>query len=231
MIRVAIIPARSGSKGLKNKNIINLCGFPLIYYTIDAAIKSHVFDRIIVSTDSKLYGEIAQQYGAEVLYRDENLSNDSTPTFFVVEDVLKKIDGNIDYFALLQPTSPMRNDEHIVDAVNSFDLNYENFDFLASVKEADYSKSLVNRIDEDNSLKYFSDNYSNYRRQLFKEYTPNGAIFLGKIDSYLCQRHFFGKKSLSYKMSKVDSIDIDDEVDYELAKIYMRKRLQELNCE
>ena len=66
MEKIAIIPARSGSKGLKDKNIIDICGKPLIAYSIEAAVKSKIFSRIIVSTDSKLYGSIAEQYGAEV---------------------------------------------------------------------------------------------------------------------------------------------------------------------
>ena len=76
MKKIAIIPARSGSKGLKDKNIIDLCGKPLIAYSIEAATKSDIFDRVIVSTDSKGYKDIAEQYGAEVLLRDEKLSND-----------------------------------------------------------------------------------------------------------------------------------------------------------
>lgn len=94
MKKIAIIPARSGSKGLKDKNIIDLCGKPLMAYTIEAAIQSCEFDRIIVSTDSEIYAGIASQYGAEIMMRGEKLSNDNTSTFEVLEDILKRLSLN-----------------------------------------------------------------------------------------------------------------------------------------
>lgn len=225
MRKIAIIPARSGSKGLKDKNIIEICGKPLIAYSIEAAVKSRLFYKIIVSTDSKLYGDIAQQYGAEVLYRGESLSNDEATTYMVMEDILAKID-KVDYFVLLQPTSPMRNEKHIREAVELFESKYDDFDFLVSVKEAEHSNVLVKPIDEDGSLKFFNTDFSDYRRQQYKEYSPNGALFFGKPDKYLKQKHFFGAKTIAYKMSGFDSIDIDNELDYELAKICMKKRME-----
>lgn len=118
MKRIAIIPARSGSKGLKDKNIIDLCGKPLVAYSIDAAIQTGLFEHVIVSTDSELYAEIAQQYGAEVMMRGEALSNDKATTYMVLEDILNnKLVEPIDYFVLLQPTSPLRTSKHIKEAV------------------------------------------------------------------------------------------------------------------
>lgn len=225
MKKIAIIPARSGSKGLKDKNIIDLCGKPLIEYSIEAALKAGCFDRVIVSTDSEKYGKIAISAGAEVMYRGEELSNDKATTYDVLKDLLSRVDCNIDYFVLLQPTSPLRNAEHVLEAIRKFEDNFERFDFLVSMKDADHAKVLVNPIDDDESLKYFDTDFANYRRQAFKDYCPNGAIFIGKPDKYIQKGHFFGEKSLSYIMSKYDSVDIDDEIDYELAKICMRKRL------
>ena len=101
MKRIAIIPARSGSKGLKDKNIIDLCGKPLIAYSIEAALETGLFDHVIVSTDSEHYAEIAQHYGAEVMMRGEALSNDKATTFMVSEDILKnRLQESIDYFVL-----------------------------------------------------------------------------------------------------------------------------------
>lgn len=223
MNRVAIIPARSGSKGLKDKNIKEICGKPLMAYSIEAAIQSKVFDKIIVSTDSKKYGRIAEKYGAEVMYRGENLSDDKATTYMVVEDILQKLKSNIDYFALLQPTSPMRTSKHIKEACVKFENNMEEFDCLVSVKEAEHSSILVKPIDDDESMKYFDMDFSNYRRQSFKEYSPNGAIFIAKPDVYLKKKHFFGKRSIAYKMNEIDSLDIDNWLDYEMACICMKK--------
>ena len=98
MNKIAIIPARSGSKGLKDKNIIDLCGRPLMAYSIEAAIKSSCFNRVIVSTDSEKYGKIAKQYGAEVMYRGAKLSDDKATTFMVLEDILDRLKEPLDYF-------------------------------------------------------------------------------------------------------------------------------------
>lgn len=219
MKRIAIIPARSGSKGLKDKNIIDLCGKPLIAYSIEAALETSLFDHVIVSTDSEHYAEIAQHYGAEVMMRGEALSNDKATTFMVLEDILKnRLQESIDYFVLLQPTSPLRTSKHITEAIEKFESKIEHFDFLVSMKEAEHAKVLVNPIDDDESLKYFDTDFSNYRRQGYKDYSPNGAIFIAKPDSYLEQKHFFGAKALSYIMSAEDSVDIDGALDLVVAK-------------
>lgn len=222
MKRIAIIPARSGSKGLKDKNIIDLCGKPLIAYSIEAALNTKLFDKVIVSTDSDTYAEISRRYGAEVFMRGENLSNDNATTYMVIEDILmNKLQESYDYFVLLQPTSPLRNAEHIKEAIEKFEKKYDQFDFLVSVKESEHAKVLVNPIDEDESLKYFDTDFSNYRRQGYKDYSPNGAIFIAKPERYLHQKHFFGSKSLSYIMTAEDSIDIDGPLDLALAKVIM----------
>lgn len=227
MRKIAIIPARSGSKGLKDKNIIDVCGKPLIAYSIEAALSYGLFERIIVSTDSKEYGIIAQKYGAEVMYRGEELSNDKASTYSVINDLLNRLELSFDYFVLLQPTSPMRTSRHIEEAAALFERNCDKFDFLVSVKEAEHAQVLVKPIGEDGSLKYFDTDFSNYKRQEYKDYSPNGAIFIGKPDAYLKQKHFFGAKSLAYKMSKFDSIDIDERLDYELACLCIKKRRDE----
>ena len=226
MKRIAIIPARSGSKGLKDKNIIDLCGKSLIAYSIEAALETSLFDHVIVSTDSEHYAEIAQHYGAEVMMRGEALSNDKATTFMVLEDILKnRLQESIDYFVLLQPTSPLRTSKHITEAIEKFESKIEHFDFLVSMKEAEHAKVLVNPIDDDESLKYFDTDFSNYRRQGYKDYSPNGAIFIAKPDSYLEQKHFFGAKTLSYIMSAEDSVDIDGALDLVVAKAIIAKKM------
>lgn len=216
--KIAIIPARSGSKGLPNKNILMLLDKPLIAYTIEAAIKSNEFQRVIISTDSLEYKEISEKYGAEVILRDEYLSNDKATSFMVIEDVLKKIKiENFDYFMLLQPTSPFRDEKHITESIEEFEKEYSNLDFLVSMTESSKSADLIKRIGNDKTLKNYDLDYSNYRRQDGKEYYPNGAIFIGKVDKYLEKKHFFGEKTLAYFMNKEDSIDIDDRLDFEIA--------------
>ncbi|MCK8584843.1 GDSL-type esterase/lipase family protein [Yersinia ruckeri] len=214
--KIAIIPARSGSKGLPSKNILTLIDRPLIAYTIQAAIESNEFDRVIVSTDSIEYKDISEQYGAEVILRGANISSDTSTSFMVIKDVLLRQDQQPDYFVLLQPTSPFRNSSHIKDAITQFE-DHMDANFLVSVTESNKSSSLIKMIDDDLSMCNFDFDFSTYRRQKYKEYYPNGAIFIGKTDEYLSKEHFFGKDSLAFLMSKEDSIDIDDELDFLLA--------------
>ena len=201
MKKIAIIPARSGSKGLPNKNILMLGNKPLIAYTIEAALKSKEFERVIVSTDSLEYKYIAEKFGAEVFMRSEELSNDKASSFVVIEDVLKRIEATVDYFVLLQVTSPFRNENHIKESIDLFEENYNNCDYLVSMQKSDKPSSLIKPI-YDNTLKEYSVDYSNYSRQKYDEYHPNGAIFIGKVREYLKQKHFFGEKSRAYFMNK-----------------------------
>ena len=224
MKKIAIIPARSGSKGLKDKNIKKLCGKPLISYSIEAALQSGLFEEVITSTDSKEYGKIAEKFGSKVYYRGEELSNDSASTFMVIEDVLEKYNKTVDYFVLLQPTSPMRDYKHIKIAINMFEENFDKYDSLVSVKEAEMASILVKPLGKNNGLNYFDADFANYRRQKYKEYSPNGAIFIGKPQAYKKTKHFFGKKGIAYIMSKKDSIDIDDEIDFKLATLIMKEK-------
>lgn len=228
MKKIAIIPARSGSKGLVNKNILMLLDKPILAYTIEAAIKSQEFSKVIVSTDSLEYKEISEKYGVEVILRGETLSNDSATSYMVVKDILDKDLGiKYDYFVLLQPTSPFRNSTHIKESIEKFEKNFDKYDFLVSMAESSKSAKLIKEIDSDESLKNYDVDFSNYKRQSFKEYYPNGAIFIGKIKEYLERKHFFGKKSLAYFMNKADSVDIDDELDFEFAILLMNMRQRE----
>lgn len=163
MKKIAIIPARSGSKGLVNKNILMLLDKPILAYTIEAAIQSEKFIKVIVSTDSLEYKEIAEKYGAEVVMRGEELSNDSATSYMVIKDVLEKDLGvEYDYFVLLQPTSPFRNYQHINESIEKFEKNISNYDFLVSMTETSKTSTLIKPIEEDESLKHYDLDFSNY---------------------------------------------------------------------
>ena len=220
MKKIAIIPARSGSKGLPDKNILDFCGKPLMVWSIEAAINSKCFDRVIVSTDSKKYGEIAIKYGAEVIYRSQNASSDTASMFEAVKELFNKINyKEYNYFVLLQPTSPLRTKQHIIDSIDLFENNFERINTLVSVKRVENPLILIKPIEQDLSLKYFTDDYSNYARQKYEEYTPNGAINIAKIDFYLKEKQFLDKSGIAYIMDKASSVDIDDKFDFEYAKM------------
>ena len=133
---VALIPARSRSKRIKNKNIINFYGHPLLAYSISEAIKSNLFSRVICVTDSSKYAKIAEHYGAEVpAIRPKNISSDTSPDIEWIKWILKKINKNKKYqiFSILRPTNPFRTHLTIRRAFDVF-LNKNNFDSLRAVE-------------------------------------------------------------------------------------------------
>lgn len=224
MRKIAIIPARSGSKGLADKNILPLCGKPLLAWTVEAAITSGLFDRVLVSTDSQQYGDIAARHGAEIALRPAELATDTTTTYQVLANLFASGTYGADYFTLLQPTSPLRTAQHIREAVALFESRWEEIDSLVSVTEAPFPPSLVKPVEADLSLRHFDEDFAGYRRQNQQYYSPNGAIYMAKFTSYLEKKHFYGDRALAYIMAAEDAIDIDSALDMELATLLLQKR-------
>ncbi len=219
---IAIIPARSGSKGLKDKNIKELNGKPLIAYTIEAAKKADIFDEIIVSTDSEKYAKISRQYGANTPFlRSSKNSDDKASSWDVVREVLNKLDEQFDIVILLQPTSPLRKSDDIKSAIELFFK--KNADTVVSVCETSHPLFWCNTLNEDCSMKNFiKKEYQKPRQQLPRSYTLNGAIYICKVKD-INNLDFYSDKSYAYKMQKVNSIDIDDINDFLLAEFYLKK--------
>ncbi len=224
---IAIIPARSGSKGLEDKNIKEFNGKPLMAYTIEAAGKSGLFDVIHVSTDSDKYARIAKEYGADVPFlRSQATAGDEASSWDVVIEVLKeyKKDGReFDLCVLLQPTSPLRDHKEIKKAIKQF-VAYE-ADSLTSVTETEEPVQMCFQLDESLSMEEFArSQYRNSRRQdLDKYYVENGAIYIAKCKNALRDDFdFYGGKCVAYPMDRTKSIDIDDELDFLTAEIIMR---------
>ena len=136
---LAIIPARGGSKGLPGKNIKKLAGKPLIAWTIDQAKKSKYIDKLIVSTDSKEIAEISKKYGAEIPFlRSKKLAQDNSSIYDVIFDAInwfKKNNIDFDLIILLEPTSPLRENNDIDNAVELFINNWDKANSLVSVSE------------------------------------------------------------------------------------------------
>lgn len=224
MKNLAIIPARSGSKGLKNKNIKCLNGKPLLAYAIEAANESELFDEIMVSTDSKEYAEIAVNSGAKVPFlRSNNNSDDNAGSWDVVLEVLKKYRDLGKYFdtvCLLQPTSPLRESKDIVD---SYKLMAEKTaDAITSVCEVDHSPLWTMVLPEDYSLTEFRNNLKNVPRQgLPKYYRLNGAIYIRKVSYFGSEIELSEKNEYAYVMERQRSIDIDTQDDFDFAEFYI----------
>lgn len=221
---LAFIPARSGSKGIKNKNIKILNSKPLIAYTIDAAKESNIFEDIIVSTDDTNIADIAKNYGAYIPFlRPDNLATDNAPVIdsiiHLINEMQIKLNKKYDYIIVLQPTSPLRNKIHILEAYNKF--IEKNADFLVSVCECEHSPLWTNILDNEEKMDNFiSEDVKNKNRQdLPKYYRLNGAISIGKVDEVINNRGFMGKNCYAYIMDKEYSVDIDSEFDFKIAEL------------
>ncbi len=228
MRNIAIIPARCGSKGLKDKNIKELCGKPLIAYSILAALASEMFDTVMVSTDSEKYANIARAYGAEVPFlRSGRTASDTASSWDVVEEVLlnySNLGMNFDTFMLLQPTSPLRTSGNILEAYR--ELTEKEADSIVSLCEVDHSPALSNILPADLSLDGFIRKDINGRRRqdLPVYYRFNGAIYLSKVAFFMQNHDIYRKGCFAYVMDKTDSIDIDDEFDFIMAEAVIRMK-------
>lgn len=223
MKKIAIIPARSGSKGLKNKNIKSLNGTPLLAYSIQAAINANLYDTVMVSTDSNEYAKIAREYGAAVPFlRSKTSASDSSSSWDAVKEVInnyKKIGIVYDEITLLQPTSPLRTTNDIVLAYKLF--NKKNADSLVSVCPVSHPIQWCFTLDNSFSMENFNKNpYKNCRRQeLEQNYMENGAIYIIKTTKLLQNNfNFYDEKCFAYIMDQKNSIDIDEELDFKIAE-------------
>lgn len=225
MKHMAIIPARSGSKGVKNKNIKELNGKPLMAYTIEAALKSDIFDCVHVSTDSEQYAAVAEKYGAEEPFlRKKNLAGDASSTWDVLRWTVEEYEKRgiqFDTVTLLQPTSPMRNEENIKEAFDIFEK--KSADAVISVCELEHAIQICNKLGENGSMCHFIDsNKIGARQQLETYYRLNGAIYIQKTELLMSRENLYGEKSYAYVMDQMHSVDIDSELDFLFAETLMK---------
>lgn len=230
MKNLAIIPARSGSKGLKDKNIKQMEGTPLLAYSINAAINSKKFDNIMVSTDSKKYANIAVKYGAEVPFlRSKENSGDNAGSWQVVNEVLDyyyREEIQFDTVCLLQPTSPLRTAEDIIRGYNL--LEEKKADAISSVCEAEHSPLWTMVLPEDASLTAFRSTVKDLPRQKLEHYYRlNGALYIRKLRYTGKCIEILDEKEYAYVMNRRSSVDIDTMEDFEYATFLKRKETKE----
>ena len=221
---IAVIPARSGSKGLKDKNIKPLNGKPLMAYSIEAALESCLFDCVHVSTDSPEYAGTARRYGAEVPFlRSPELSSDTATTWDAMRYVLeeyRKLGKEFDTLAVLQPTSPLRTSQDIRAAYQI--LEEKQADSVVGVCEVEHSPLWSNTLPEDGCLKGFIREEANGPRQkLSSYYRINGAVYIVSVPLLVKKGTLYGERGYACIISKEHSIDIDDELDFAMAEFLL----------
>ena len=226
---LGLITARGGSKGIPKKNIVNVGGKPLIAWTIEAALKSHVFDRVVVSTDNNEIASIAQKWGAEVPFtRPDRLAKDDSPHTDVLIHAINWLQEKEDYLPeflmLLQPTSPLRTSQ---DIDKSFQLAIESkADCVISVQETLSHPYSVMQVTEDQKLSEFlmsSEDPESYQRRQArpKFYSLNGAIFIFKVDVLLTNKNTYPELTFTYVMPKERSLDVDTSWDLHIANLIL----------
>ena len=230
MKNLALIPARSGSKGLKDKNIRLLNGKPLLAYSIEAAKESGLFDEIMVSTASQRYAEIAKQWGANVPFlRTGETSGDTASSWDVVKEVIKKyreLGSEFDTVALLQPTSPLRTSTDIIEGYRV--MKEKSANLVVAVCETDHSPLWANILPEDHSMvNFIKPGLVRMPRQSIPVYYRiNGALYIIKTDHLLNSADIYSDKSYAVIMKKENSIDIDDIIDFKVAECLIKHKRQ-----
>lgn len=220
---LAIIPARGGSKGLPGKNVKELCGKPLICWTIDAARGVLKDEDICVSTDYPAIADVVRDYGLKVPFlRPDYLATDSATTRDVLIhalDFYKKMGREYDVVLLLQPTSPLRTAIHIKEALS---LYKPDIDMVVSVKRSHAATVIV----QDNQQGYleFTLNSNAERRQNMPDYYEyNGAIYVINVLSLYSHLALNYSRKIKYIMNDESSMDIDDQLDFDIVE-FIKKR-------
>lgn len=216
---IAIIPARGSSKGIPRKNIVKICGKPLIAYTIDCAIKSEVFDKIIVSTEDDEIAEISKKYGAEIIKRPQRLAKDDTLTLPVIKHALAALKNKNyvpDFVYKLQPTSPLRT----FGEIKKISELMQSGKYSGIVTVCGYNYKAPLTLDKDGIISFLNEDDLSKRRQDFgKLYKVTGSIYAYKTASVLGMKvHLFEKKTLGFVASELTSMDIDTQEDLKIAE-------------
>lgn len=222
---LALVPARGGSKGVKNKNIRLVNGVPLIHYTIKSALAVQAFSEVVVSTDSEEIAKVSSEAGALIPFiRPPELANDTAKSIDAVIHALDVLENEYDAVCLLQPTSPLRISEDILGALVAFEQSGK--DSLVSVtKLEDPHPHKVKKIVDGRLASFLDGTSSEVPRQSLPEcYILNGSIYLAKVDFLRKNRTFFSNDTAPYIIPEQRSINIDCENDLLLAEILIQKQ-------
>lgn len=217
---LAVIPARGGSKGIPKKNIRLMYGKPLISYSINNAKNSHYITDVFVTTDSDEIAEVAEEYGAEVIKRDESLSSDLVtldPVIYHAKNCAEKIKNKkYDVVVTLQPTSPLLKVATLDNAIEYFIKG--NFDTVISV----INKPHLSWGKKENKIVPLYEERKN-RQELPPQYFETGAFLIAKSDAVKINTRI-GENVSVFEVPEEESIDIDDKNDWLLTENIMKRK-------
>lgn len=230
---LAIIPARGGSKGLPGKNIRELCGKPLIAWSIEHAQKSKYVDEIFISTDSQEIANVAEKYGAPCPeLRPAELACDTAPSSeFIVYTLekMKKENKPFDYFILLEPTSPLRDVEDVDKSIEMLIDSPESESCVGVAMSGTVHPAFMVVKGENGYLKALMSDKSTLRRQdLPNVYFFEGSVYVSSVDAYLKKRTFYHDKTLPYIVPEWKSHEVDTLVDFNIIETIMKMKIEGL---
>ena len=230
MANIAIIPARGGSKRIPRKNIKLFFGKPMIAFAIEAALKSNVFDIVMVSTDDEEIARIAKEYGAKVPFiRSKENSDDFSGTDDVILEVINeyhKINKIFDIICCIYPVNPFIENEKLIEGYNKLINN--TFDSVFSVVRYSYPIQRSFRIDEQQKMFLLEPNFFKYRSQDLPPTFHDAAQFYWfKTDVFLTKGRIWTDNTSIVEINELKVQDIDNETDWKLAELKYKLLLDE----
>ena len=218
---IAIITARGGSKRIPKKNIREFCGKPIIAYSIEAALKSDLFDEVMVSTDSEEIAEVARTYGAKVPFmRSEKTSDDFATTADVLMEVLdeyKKRGKTYKYMACLYPTAPFVTSDKLLQGMKL--LKKEQTNMVMPVVEFSYPPQRGYIIQNLRLNMKYKDNFCKRSQDLEKLYHDCGQFYFYRVDEYIKKKGLIMDEIVPIIINELEVQDIDNEIDWKLAEM------------
>jgi len=220
---IAIIPARSGSKRIKNKNIKQFFGKPFIYYAINAAKKSQIFNDIVVSTDSNKIRKIANKFGAETPFlRSKKLSNDKADTISVIKDCILNLEKKgrfYKYVCCIYPANPFLKTKNLIKAFKILKSNRQ-LDYVMTAIKFNHPIERSFKIENSKILvKGKNKFYKKMTQDIENSYHDGAQFYLSKSKNWKMKKNIFSKKTYVIELSEIESHDIDNPIDIEIAKL------------
>ena len=228
-MNIAIIPARGGSKRIPKKNIKSFCGKPMIAWSIEAAIKSKCFDKIIVSTDDSVIAEIAIEYGAMAPFlRPAELANDQADIMLVIAHAVEwvQMQGEIvDYACCINATAPFVTTEDIIKGCNL--ISETESDYIVSVTSFPFPIQRAIRVDDSGFVEMFQpEHFHSHSQDLEESFHDAGQFYWGTSESWLALKPLFSSKTLPAHLPRYRVQDIDTLEDFENAELMFQLLLE-----
>ncbi|MBI3793720.1 MAG: acylneuraminate cytidylyltransferase family protein [Nitrospinae bacterium] len=226
---LGIVPARGGSKGLPGKNIKDLCGEPLIAWSINAGLGCEYIDELMVTTDSREIADVAERFGAKVPFlRPKELATDVSTSFSVIEHAVEfyknELGKKFDYIVLLEPTSPLRDKRDVYNSIEQLSEHPKASAIVGICKtEGQNPAFLVKKKSDDFLVGYENEDMRVLRRQDIQDvFFLEGSIYICQTDVYLDKKTFYHGGTIGYEVPKWKSLEVDDEYDMVTAEAIMR---------